>query len=382
LAQLLFYQASNSFDALLEPKITMTTYFHLTESMFEEREQLLLEAETLEASAFRFESGVAAIRLRNELGELVLLPFQGQQIWSASFRGRNITMRSMFNQPRPTRNYLETYGGFLLHCGFTAMGVPATGDTHPLHGELPNAPYKHVFLVAGKDARGSYIGLGGVYQHTVAFSFNYQAEPLVKLYAGSSLFAIDLDITNLKQTPMEYMYMAHANFRPVDNGRLVYSAHCTPATARVRTSIPSHVRPGPDFAAFLQELSQHPEKHNVLKPGLAFDPEVVFFIDYLADDEGWAHTMQVHPDGSADYIAHRPAELDKGVRWICRTPDQDALGMVLPATAEPEGYTAEKAKGNVKLLGAGASYHCAMIAGVLTIDEARAMEGKIEAIVA
>ena len=94
----------------------MTTYFHLTESMFSTREQLLLEADTLEASAFRFESGVAAIRLRNELGERVLLPFQGQQIWSASFRGRNITMRSMFDQPRTTRNYLETYGGFLLHC--------------------------------------------------------------------------------------------------------------------------------------------------------------------------------------------------------------------------------------------------------------------------
>lgn len=360
----------------------MTTYFHLTESMFSEREQLLLEADTLEAYAFRFESGVAALRLRNELGELVLLPFQGQQIWSASFRGRNITMRSMFDQPRATRNYLETYGGFLLHCGFTAMGVPAAGDTHPLHGELPNAPYQRAFLVVGKDERGSYIGLGGVYQHTVAFSFNYQAEPLVKVYAGSSLFTIDLDVTNLKRTPMEYMYMAHANFRPVDNGRLVYSAHCTPATARVRTSIPSHVRPGPDFAAFLKELSEHPEKHNVLKPGLAFDPEVVFFIDYLADGDGWAHTMQVHPDGSADYIAHRPAELDKGVRWICRTPDQDALGMVLPSTAEPEGYTAEKAKGNIKSLGAGETYHCSMIAGVLTVDEARAMENKIETIIA
>jgi hypothetical protein len=141
------------------------------------------------------------------------------------------------------------------------------------------------------------------------------------------------------------------------------------------------VRPGPGFAAFLQELSEHPEKHNVLKPGLAFDPEVVFFIDYLADGDGWAHTMQVHPDGSADYIAHRPGELDKGVRWICRTPDQDALGMVLPSTAEPEGYNAEKAKGNVKSLDAGASYHCSMMAGVLTVDEAREMEGKIESII-
>ncbi len=359
----------------------MPTTIFLQEAMFGPNERTLVEADTLEASIFRYESGVAAVRLSNELGELVLLPFQGQQIWSASFRGRNITMRSMFDQPRATRNYLETYGGFLLHCGFTSMGVPAAGDTHPLHGELPNAPYDRAFLVIGRDERGSYIGLGGSYQHTVAFSFNYRAEPLVKLYAGSSLFTIDLAITNLKRTPMEYLYMAHANFRPVDNGRLVYSAQCTPATVRVRTSIPSHVRPGPQYAAFLGELSEHPERHNVLKPGLAFDPEVVFFIDYAADGDGWAHTMQVHPDGSADYISHRPAELDKGVRWICRTPDQDALGMVLPSTAEPEGFSAEKAKGNVKLLGPGETYSCAMVAGVLTVDEARAMENKISAII-
>ena len=80
---------------------------------------------------------------------------------------------------------------------------------------------------------------------------------------------------------------------------------------------------------------------------MAFDPEVVFYVDYLAGEDGWARTMQVHPDGSADVISHRPSQLDHGVRWISRTPDQDALGMCLPATAEPEGYHVEKAKGNV-----------------------------------
>lgn len=354
-----------------------TTTITLSQSMFEGRERVLVEHGALTAGAFLYDSGVAALRLSNELGELILLPFQGQQIWAASFRGRNITMRSMFDEPRATRSYLETYGGFLLHCGFTAMGVPEAADTHPLHGELPNAPYHSAYLVTGSDARGEYIGVGGVYQHTVAFSFNYRAEPLVKLYAGSSIFSIELAVTNLKRTPMDYMYMAHVNFRPVDNGRLVYSAPCTPEHVRVRTSIPSHVRPGPEYAAFLGELRQHPERHNVLTPGLAFDPEVVFFIDYVADADGWSHTMQVHPDGSADYIRHKPAQLDKGVRWICRTPDQDALGMVLPSTAEPEGFLAEKAKGNVKQLAAGETYRCAMEAGVLTADEARKMEQQI-----
>jgi hypothetical protein len=92
--------------------------------------------------------------------------------------------------------------------------------------------------------------------------------------------------------------------------------------------------------------------------------------------------MQVHPDGSADYIRHQPAQLDKGVRWICRTPDQDALGMVLPSTAEPEGMSAERAKGNIKSLGGGETWRCQFECGVLTEKEAREMEKEIGEIVA
>jgi hypothetical protein len=357
----------------------MNTTLYLQDATFAHHEQLLIRHGSLEASTFRFHSGVAALRLKNELGELILLPWQGQQIWSAAFRGRNITMKSMFDEPKPGGPYLQTYGGFLLHCGFTAMGVPAAGDSHPLHGELPNAPYHDAQLLIGADERGEYLGLTGHYKHTVAFSTNYMAEPLVKLYAGSSVFHVALTVTNLKRTPMEYMYMAHANFRPVDRSRLVYSAPCTPEKVRVRASIPSHVKPGPGFREFLAELVADPAKHNVLSPTLAFDPEVVFFIDYAADQAGWAHSMQVHPDGSADYIRHRPAQLDHGVRWICRTPDQDALGIVLPSTAESEGYSAEKAKGHVKVLEAGGVWHCEMDAGVLTEGEteemARAVDG-------
>jgi hypothetical protein len=288
----------------------------------------------------------------------------------------------MFDAPQPTRSYLETYGGFLLHCGATAMGVPTKEDSHPLHGELPNAPYQKAWVVVGEDAQGAYICVGGAYRHTVAFSFNYVARPLVKLYAGAGLFTAALAVENLKRTPMEFMYMAHANFRPVDNGRLVYSAPATPEHVRIRQSIPPHVRPGPGYREFLDELAQHPEKHHLLKPGLAFDPELVFTIDYLADGDGWAHTMQVYPDGTADFIRHKPAQLDKGVRWICRTPDQDALGMVLPATAGPEGYTTEKANGNIKVIPAGGSYLCEMEMGVLSAAEATTLERQIERILA
>jgi hypothetical protein len=291
--------------------------------------------------------------------------------------GRNLTMRSMFDQPHATRNYLETYGGFLLHCGAVAMGVPGKDDSHPLHGELPNAPYANAFIILGEDEKGSYIGLGGLYQHTVAFSLNYIAQPVVKLYAGSTIFTVGMTVTNLKNTPMDFMYLAHVNFRPVNYSQLVYSAHCTPEHVRVRTSIPSHVHPGPEYIGFLDELKQDPAKHNHLSPDLAFDPEVALFIDYLADEQGWAHTMQVLPDGSADYIRHRPEQLDKVTRWICRTPDQDALGMVLPATAEPEGYQAEKAKGNIKVIPAKGSFKLDLEMGTLSSNEAARVADKI-----
>jgi hypothetical protein len=358
------------------------TRIHLTPAAFTEAEKPLVEHGPLTASIFRYESGVCAVRLANAQGRLILLPFQGQQIWSAFFGGRDLTMKSMFREPRPTRNYLETYGAFLLHCGVTAMGVPGKDDTHPLHGELPNAPYQRAWIAAGEDAHGAYLALGGEYEHIVAFNSHYVARPEVRLYADATRFPVSITVENLRPQPMELMYMAHVNFRPVDYGRLVYSAPCEPGKVRVRTDIPSHMKFPDGYAEFLQQLLAHPEVHNVLKPGLPFNPEVVMFLNYLADAGGWAHTMQVHPDGSADYIAHRPEQLGKGVRWISRPGDQDALGMVLPATAEPEGYHAEKAKGNIRTLGAGATTRFDVQAGYVAPADVAGFEAAISRILA
>jgi len=354
---------------------------HLRPEFFDAKERVLVENDIFTASALRYESGVAGLRLANDVGQVVMLPYQGQQIWSACFGGRALTMRSMFDEPQATRDYLRTYGGFLIHCGFTAMGVPGPQDTHPLHGELPNARYQKAWIVLGEDQDGAYIGLGGCYRHTVAFSTNYTAEPLVKLYAGSSLIHVSMTCRNRKQTPMEYMYLAHVNFRPVDNSRLLYSAAVTPQNVRVRRSIPSHVKPGPGYMEFLDALGRDPAQHHLLDPQLSFDPEIVFSINYHAGADGWAHSLQVHPDGGADYIRHRPQQLPVGVRWICRTPDQDALGLLLPATAEPEGYTAEKAKGYVAELAAGAEWRCDYVMGALGADEAAQIAERIGQIV-
>jgi len=277
----------------------------------------------------------------------------------------------MFTEPYPTSEFLQTYGAFLIHCGATAMGVPTEHDTHPPHGELPNARYRDAQLLIGADEMGHYLGLTGTFQYTVGFNHNYIAQPTLKLYADCSQLNVTIEIKNLKKTAMELMYLAHVNFRPVDYGWLVYSAPSDKAHVRVRKSIPSHIHPKEGYQDFLETLALLPDKHHLLEPDLLFDPEVVFFIDYRADEAGWSHSLQVHPDGTADFIRHRPSQLDHGIRWISRTPDQDCLGIVLPATAETEGYHAEKQKGNLKIIAPGAVFRAEMQIGMLTVPEAK-----------
>ncbi len=345
----------------------MPIRIELYKSLFTEKEKSLCQFGEFSVTAFLYESGVHALRLKNSRGEIVLLPFQGMQVWRASFDGRELTMHSMFEQPKNTQTYLETYGAFLIHCGITGLGAPGHADNHPLHGELPNAPMDCAWLTIDKDC--SCISVAAEYQHTVAFSTNYKATISTAMTAGSALVDVEVAIENLKQTSMDLMYLAHANFRPVDNGELIYSTNYSAQSVRVRQSIPAHVMPEPGYKEFLEELAVDPTIHHVLKPGLAFDPEVVFEIDLEAGEDGMGHALQKHPEKFSDYICYETEKAPVCMRWICRTPDQDGLGIAFPSTSGVEGYSVEKGKGRVVELAGGDTWCIAIRMGHLTETE-------------
>jgi hypothetical protein len=303
---------------------------------------VLASCKDLTASTFRFSTGVLALRIANEVGWIDLLPYQGQQVWDAQFYGRRLTMKSIFGEPQLQPNYLESYGAFLIHCGATAMGRPSSGDTHPLHGELPNARYQSPRLRVGSDDLGAYMSLTGTYHHRVAFNCHYEAQPTVTLRSASGRLSVDMTIQNLRQSQMDLMYMMHINFLPVDDAELVDSV---------------------SRAA--------PARRAVLDYGRTVDPELVLDLDGGANSEGWSHAAQLHPDGSADFVSHRPDELDHVLRWLVRNGDEDALGLSLPATAQAEGYAAEKAKGHVRSLPPDARFHCTVEFGALTSADAQ-----------
>ena len=115
----------------------------LHKSFFSEKEKPLLEAGAFSVSSFLYSTGVAALLVKNKKGELIWLPYKGQQIWRATFCGRELTMKSTFPEPVDTHEFNASYGCYLLHCGMTAMGNPTPEDTHPQHGELPSIMYEN-----------------------------------------------------------------------------------------------------------------------------------------------------------------------------------------------------------------------------------------------
>ena len=135
-----------------------------------------------------------------------------------------------------------------------------------------------------------------------------------------------------------------------------------------------------EYSRLIERLEKDPAAHKVIDPSAAIDPELVLSLDPLADESGWAHGMQLLPDGSADFVSHRPDQLDHCLRWLCQTPSESALGLMLPATAEAEGRTAETAKGNVRLLPPQGEFRCSLEFGALDASGAAAMRERIEGV--
>lgn len=348
------------------------TTIQLDSCRFTPAETLLIEHGKLKASLFRYPSGVDAVRLTNSRGQLVMLPYQGQQIWSMHMDGRNLGMQSIFDQPHPTQNFGATYGAFFLHCGLSGMGHPGPGDTHPLHGELPNAPFQKAWIACGRDDHGDYLELAGDYRHSRAFACDYTASSAVRLYDNAATVPITLTITNHRASPLEYLYLAHINFNPVDHARLVYSA---PGRGVQLMPDFEHSPQSPQYVAFIEKVRANPSLLDTLDPSHQLNPEVVlYYFDYKADRDGWAHSLHIEPTGHGGYVKHRPDELDKVIRWIVRTPNENAIGVALPATATPEGYTREKARGNIRTLVGGATTAIHLEAGLLTPEQTAAME--------
>lgn len=324
----------------------------------------------LNAEIFTYSTGVAALRLTNSRGHLDLLPFQGQQVWRACFDDQDLAMQTMFAEPEPTTEFLATYGGFMLHCGVRAMGNPSPTDTHPPHGELPNFPYTEAYLIAGVDDSGAYVGLTGRAVCRNSFAYGYVVEPELRLYAGATTFHAQLHLSNLRTAPFEYMYLCHINFPARDGIRLLSTAPVDPEHLILHPDLFATVGAAREcLAAYHRRLEENIRLSTTLdRAAQVYDPEIVFTMHHLPDKAGRAHTLGLLPEGGAYYVAHRRAELPLALRWIARTGNEEALGMVLPCTAEHHGYNYARERGQLRTLPGGETISMSVEVGYLSAE--------------
>ena len=263
----------------------------------------------------------------------------------------------------------------------SAFGVPQADDKHPQHGETPNIEYKKAFIECGEDDGGKFITVGGILDYDIAFVRKYQFIPQCKLYEDGTVLNINVSIENKKNSPMEYMYLCHINFKPIDGADLVYSVKRDKEHIKVHKFVnPEH----PDAAklsAYMDALEENPAiMDKVGHDGEIYNPEICFSMYYSGDDDMRAYTMQYERGVGACYVSHPVDVLPLSIRWISRTADEQSMGMVLPATSEHLGYSHAKRNGQVKVLAAGEKISFTMEAGYILDEEARKVEAKVEKI--
>ncbi|MFP7697340.1 aldose 1-epimerase family protein [Trueperella sp. LYQ143] len=296
----------------------------------------------------RYPKGIESLTIINSRGYVEVLPYMGQIIWDAEFDDVSLRMTNMFSAPQPCAEISDTYGCFAFHSGLLAGGCPSPEDTHPLHGEFPTASMDEAWLEIDENS----VRIVSSYEYVRGFGHHYRATPSVVLRSGSSLFDIDLAVTNLSAyAPMPLQYMCHMNYAFVENGVLHESI---PADAfQLRRSIPAHVTPTEQWTRINEDILAGRIDSHDLSVATQFDPEIVYFADDLSQYGRELSFELEHPDGTRFVTRFSSEDFPCATRWILCNPDQKVTAFVLPATSRPEGFLAAQRAGTLIHLAAG-----------------------------
>lgn len=355
------------------------TRVNLMPGFFTDRPFELLRDGALSATAFRYETGICGLRIMNQHCSMVVLPYMGQQIWEAEFEGKRLVQKSIFDQPQNTTKFGDNYGALLIHCGLTNINCAEEGEDYPLHGELPFANYQEAYTGIGEDEKGKYLVVGGTYVYRNSQEYYWAYSPELRLYDDASVLEMHIDIHNRRHSPLEYMFMCHINWLAVDGARIVYSAkkdkeHIVPDPPQLDGNSERAVR----MREFSKKIMEDPTILDVLDSKTqCCDPEMCINVKYEKDDTGWAHAMEVFPEGDACYVGFRTDELPYGLRWICRTGDEDGIGIALPTTGTNRSTAYQKAHGLYNVLGPDCHEKIRFNFGYLSKESAEKMEKHI-----
>ena len=308
---------------------------HLYSHFFTNTEKTLFSNNEVTISTFCYQSGVEAVRIIIGKGEFIWLPFLGQQLWDWNIDGKSQKFSGFVQEPSYNKTFLENYGAFLIHCGITGMGNPQVEDSHLHHGELPVAIFQEAWIAFDFENKEYPISLGGTYNRKVPFKEDYMFSVVLGINSNGLSVTSNIDIRNCSHVPLDYMYLSHINFDFHDALSLEYPTYQFDS---------SHLRIiGNDV------YKQKPSLLLTLDEEHEYDPEVVAVLQHKGEEKQF--TSKLHKkNGNTYWVTQDTKILDHTVLWMTHTKDRGACGFALPATAGPQGKTAESDYGNMKTL--------------------------------
>lgn len=329
-----------------------------TQSFFSDRPIELVSDGELKATAFRYETGVAGLRVQNSRSSMVVLPYMGMQVWFVTFDGRNVTQKSMFDMPLATTKFGDNYGAFLYHCGLNNVNGPEEGeDPYPMHDVLPFAVYENTYTGVGVDEEGRYLAVGGTYVFRNSQELYWAYAPELRLYEGKTMVEMKATVHNRRTHPLEYLWLCHMNWLGVDGGRFYYSApqdpdHVLVAPTELGNDSPRAVA----IREWGRKLASDPTLADVLdSSSQVYDPEMCINYRYETDEDGWAHSLMELPEGGSYYVAWDATKAPYALRWLCRTGDEDGVGIAVPSTGTNRGSSYQREHGHFNTLEPGES---------------------------
>ena len=361
------------------------TRINFKQTFFVDRPLELVRSGELSATAFRYETGVCGLRVANESCSMVVLPYMGMQVWDVEFCGKRLSQKSMFDMPLTTTKFGDNYGGFLYHCGLNNVNFPEEGDTpYALHDVLPFAVFEDTYVECGEDDDGPYLAVGGTFVYRNSQELHWAYSPELRLLEGSTIVEMSAEVENRRHAPLEYVWLCHMNWLGVDGSTLKNSVpvddeHVQVAITELGDDSPRAVA----VREWGRRVAADPALCDVLDSATqCYDPEMCVNYRYEADGEGWGHALQVMPDGDACYVGFDTSRAPFGMRWFCRTGDEDGVGICLPSTGTNRGTAYERAQGHFNTLGPGEWDLLLWRFGYLDADAAAKMGAHIDKIVA
>lgn len=322
----------------------MKSFIYLCKEQFSEKERIIFKNEKFTVTGFKYSSGIEAIKLTNSKGFVIVLPFFGQIIWDAKFNGHSLKMKSMFREPKYGETIVDTYGCFAFHSGLIRNGCPSPDDDHPLHGEMPCACMDKIWLIVDEKS----IAISGEVEYVKGFGDHYRAQPELVLRENSSMFDINMQVTNLAGVEMPLQYMCHINYC-YEHGS-TFSQNIPDSAIQLRETIPAHVTPTEKWLSFNDQIKQGKYLLSSLENDEMYNPEIVFFMDNLQQYQENLEYRMHSPAGHNYLTKFTSAQFNYATRWILYNVDQQVGAFVLPATCRPEGFLAAKSNGSLIMM--------------------------------